>query len=235
MSRTPAAVGALTLALTVLPALAGCTDETKEKKSESGPPVVAPGKPGEKPETLSPEKARQRSGGDTKPNAADFTYVSTMIEHHKQAVVMSDLAPKRASSSSVRKLASRIGAGQEPEIKAMRGWLKQHRKASPEPGKNGSGGNEGHGKHGEHGGHGGHQGGPSMPGMATKAQLAQLRTAQGKAFDQLFLTLMATHHKGAVTMAVRVLEHGNDVRVEDMATEVMAQQRAEIKRMRKLG
>ncbi|NSC25243.1 DUF305 domain-containing protein [Streptomyces albus subsp. chlorinus] len=230
-----------------LPALTGCSGEG-EPKADEGPPVVAPGKPGEDARTLSPKQAREKAGGDTEPNAADFSYATMMIEHHQQAVVMTKLAPDRAASGAVRKLASRIGAGQGPEIKAMRGWLEQNRKekpasSSPADGHHGDDGGDGgdgdeksegqagHGGHAEHQGRAGHG---TMPGMATKAQLAQLRKADGKAFDQLFLTLMTTHHKGAVTMAVQVLEDGNDVRIEEMATDVMAQQRAEIRRMRKL-
>lgn len=238
-ARTRAAIGAtaLALALVALPALAACDSESAEKRADEGPGVVAPGKPGEEAETLSPEKARKKAGGDTKPNAADFRYATMMIAHHQQAVVMTDLADKRAGDDSVRKLASRIGASQGPEIKAMRGWLKQNRSAKAAPGgdgdKDGGGGHGGHG--GGHGGHGsGHENHAGMPGMATKAKLDQLRAANGTAFDHLFLTLMTTHHEGAVTMAVQLMKGGNDVRVEEMATDVMSQQRAEIKRMNKL-
>ncbi|WP_344567052.1 DUF305 domain-containing protein [Streptomyces axinellae] len=249
----------LTLTLAALPALAACTSEADSEKASEHPPVVAPGKPGEQAETLSPEKAREKSGGDRRPNAADFAYATMMIEHHRQAVVMTDLAPERAASGAVRKLASRIGAGQGPEIKAMNGWLEQNRKAKDSPSSGGGheehtqrGESAGHGGHGGHGtggkdgsgdkkegggkgagaGHEGHAG--TMPGMATPAQLKQLRAADGKAFDQLFLTLMTTHHRGAITMATQLMENGNDVRIEEMATDVMAQQRAEITRMSKL-
>ncbi|MFE6852269.1 DUF305 domain-containing protein, partial [Streptomyces sp. NPDC057674] len=74
----------------------------------------------------------------------------------------------------------------------------------------------------------------SMPGMASEAQLEQLRNAKGKAFDALFLKLMITHHEGAVTMAAEVLSEGNNVLVEEMANDVIAQQSAEIGRMRSL-
>ncbi|MDJ1137261.1 DUF305 domain-containing protein [Streptomyces iconiensis] len=233
-----------------LPALTACESGAEEKRADRGQGVVAPGKPGEEAETLSPEKAREKAGGDTKANAADFRYATMMIAHHQQAVVMTDLAPQRAGSDSVRKLASRIGASQGPEIKAMRGWLKQNRSAKNAPedgGKSGGHGDhgsghgdhggkgDGSGEHGDHGAGGGDGGHAGMPGMATEAQLAKLRAAKGTAFDLLFLTLMTTHHEGAITMAVELMKGGNDVRVEEMATDVMAQQRAEIKRMRKLG
>lgn len=74
----------------------------------------------------------------------------------------------------------------------------------------------------------------AMPGMATDAQIGRLRAAQGKAFDRLFLELMITHHQGAVTMATEALADGNNVLVEEMANDVVAQQTVEIDRMRGL-
>ncbi len=72
----------------------------------------------------------------------------------------------------------------------------------------------------------------TMPGMATDAQLKRLRTAAGKAFDMLFLQLMITHHGGAVTMAAEVKAQGNNILIEEMADDVIAQQTSEISRMR---
>jgi uncharacterized protein (DUF305 family) len=71
-----------------------------------------------------------------------------------------------------------------------------------------------------------------MPGMATERQLDGLRAARGEDFDALFLRLMITHHQGAVTMAAEVLSEGNNVLVEEMASDVIAQQTSEINRMR---
>jgi uncharacterized protein (DUF305 family) len=73
-----------------------------------------------------------------------------------------------------------------------------------------------------------------MPGMATEGQLKQLRAARGKAFDTLFLKLMITHHDGAIAMATEVKAQGNNIQVEEMADDVIAQQTSEISRMRAL-
>ncbi|MCS0636957.1 DUF305 domain-containing protein [Streptomyces sp. LP05-1] len=171
--------------------------------------VVAPGRPGEPARTLSPEDAARAVPADT-PNGADFRYTQMMIVHHGQALEMAALAPQRAESRQVKKVAARIAAGQAPEIGAMRGWLRRNGGPRPQP------------DHGHH----------AMPGMATPAQLARLRAARGSAFDELFLKLMITHHQGAITMATEVLGQGNNVQVEEMAGEVLAQQTAEIGRMR---
>ncbi|MEV8531643.1 DUF305 domain-containing protein [Streptomyces sp. NPDC051211] len=202
--------GAAVAAVFVL-GLTACQDE--DRKDASGPAVIAPGKPGEKSRTLAPEQAAEERPDDS-PNAADFTYVQRMIEHHRQALTMSALAPERASADPVKRLAERIAAAQQPEIGAMEGWLQKH----PAPG----GGTGGH----DHAG---------MPGMATEAQLAELRAAKGGAFDRLFLTLMIAHHEGALKMAGEALSGGNNAAVEEMANDVVAQQSAEIHRMQSMG
>jgi uncharacterized protein (DUF305 family) len=191
--------------------LGGCdSDPDAKSASQSGPSVIVPGRPGESNQVLSAEEAARQRAEDDSPNSADVSYARMMIEHHSQALKMTELAPDRAESAQVRKLAERIGAAQGPEISAMKGWLKNHGKAEKSD------------RH-EHG---------SMPGMATEAQLEKLRAAQGKAFDQLFLTLMITHHDGAVTMATDVKGQGNNIQIEEMADEVVAQQTSEVTRMR---
>lgn len=202
---------ATTVAIAVL-GLGACdagSDEAPKAKAAAGPSVVAPGKPGEPAKTMSADEA-EKALPDGSPNGADFSYARMMIEHHGQALVMTELAPKRAASAKVKRLAERIAAAQGPEIGAMRGWLD----------------NNGGKKH-----RGGHDH-TSMPGMATEKQLARLRAARGEEFDRLFLELMVIHHEGAVGMATEVLSQGNNVQVEEMATDVLAQQSAEIGRMR---
>ncbi|MDV9190651.1 DUF305 domain-containing protein [Streptomyces sp. SR27] len=213
--RRQRAVVAVALSAVAVLALAAC--ESAPDKGDpragasTGNTVVAPGKPGEPARRISPEEAA-RLLPDESPNGADFRYAQMMIVHHRQALTMTALAPDRAGSPQVKKVAERIAAAQKPEIGAMEGWLKTN--GGPR----------------EQTGHDHH----SMPGMATEAQLKELGAAKGKAFDTLFLKLMITHHEGAVTMAAEVLTEGNNVLVEEMANDVIAQQTSEINRMRSL-
>ncbi|MCX5401607.1 DUF305 domain-containing protein [Streptomyces sp. NBC_00102] len=207
----PKAAAIAVAAVVAVLALSSCdADDDASPRKTTGQSVVAPGKPGEEARTLTAEEARKETVTDT-PNSADYQYVQRMIHHHEQALVMTGLAERHAASPSVRRLAERISAGQKPEIAAMQGWLKDND-------------GEQRAAH-DH---------TAMPGMATEAQLAQLKAARGKAFDRLFLTLMIAHHQGAITMATEALTDGNNVRVEEMATDVAAQQAAEIDRMRAL-
>ncbi|MDK1474698.1 DUF305 domain-containing protein [Streptomyces sp. 549] len=206
-------IAVLALLLAALPALTSCTGGSADAAGDE-PGVLAPGRPGEDARTLSPDEAREVSRKQTQPNGADFTFMTMMIEHHEQALVMAELAEEHAEGERVGKLADRIRAAQKPEISVMRAWLKRNNADSR------SGGHDHH--HGE------------MAGMATEAQLERLGKARGAAFDRMFLSLMITHHQGAVTMAEEVLKDGNDVTVEEMATEIAAQQNAEVARMRAL-
>ncbi|MGW7312428.1 DUF305 domain-containing protein [Streptomyces sp. NPDC054865] len=217
MDMANASVGRfLAAALTagLLLTLTGCEDDgAVDAAGDGATVVVAPGRPGEKARTLTPEQAA-RERPDDSPNAADHAYVRNMTEHHRQALAMSALAPERASAEGVKRLAERIAAAQGPEIGAMEKWITRHPAPAPDAG--------GH----DHG---------AMPGMATPQQLEQLRGAKGADFDRLFLTLMTAHHDGALKMAGEALSRGNNVAVEEMATEVVATQSAEIHRMRAMG
>jgi uncharacterized protein (DUF305 family) len=207
----------VTAALTALAVLGlGACDSDPDggKADAAGPSVIAPGGPGEDNRTLSAEEAEKHRVDDDSPNSADVSYARMMIQHHAQALEMTELVPEQAESGQVKKLAERISAAQGPEIQAMRGWLKTHGEKETD---------DGHAH--DH---------AAMPGMATEAQLEKLRKARGKAFDQLFLTLMITHHEGAISMATDVKSQGNNVQVEEMADDVVAQQTSEISRMRRM-
>ncbi len=207
----------VTAALTALAVLGlGACDSGPDsgKADAAGPSVIAPGAPGEGNRTLSAEEADKHRADDDSPNSADVSYARMMIQHHAQALEMTELVPEQAESGQVKKLAERISAAQGPEIQAMKGWLKTHGEK-----ETGDGHDHDH---------------AAMPGMATEAQLEKLRAARGKAFDQLFLTLMITHHEGAISMATDVKSQGNNVQVEEMADDVVAQQTSEISRMRRM-
>ncbi|SNX56571.1 uncharacterized protein SAMN06272735_1024 [Streptomyces sp. TLI_55] len=200
-----------TVTVLVLLGLGACDSDSDAKPAAAtGPSVLAPGEPGEANRTLSAAEAADQRAEDDSPNSADVSYARMMIVHHTQALEMTELAPDRAASTQVKKLAERIAAAQGPEIDAMESWLTSY-------GKDPKGGAHDH---------------ASMPGMATEAQLKKLKAAKGKAFDQLFLTLMITHHEGALTMATDVKGQGNNIRIEEMADDVVAQQTSEISRMR---
>lgn len=190
--------------------LAGCTSQAADQ-----PPIIVPQGPGEQARTMSPDDV----GTDrwVAPSEADLRYVARMIVHHKQALDMSALAPERARDETVRGLASRIHDTQGPEIGAMEQWRRQFAENAPAHGHSADLPDVDH---------------RSMPGMATDEQLAALKAATGADFDRLYLGLMIAHHEGAVEMAIELLSSGSDVRVEEMANDVVVSQTDEIERMK---
>jgi uncharacterized protein (DUF305 family) len=169
--------------------------------------VIVPDRPGEPNKTVPATK-----GSAASPGPADIRFVEMMVPHHQQAVEMAALAPEQAASPKVKALADRIGDAQTAEISQLRSWLRQHIRSV----------------------HGHRSAAHSMPGMATPQQMDQLKKSTGQSFDRLFLTLMITHHQGALTMAQEELTKGTDVIIQDIAQEVAVTQTAEINRMRAL-
>ena len=157
---------------------------------------------------------------------ADVHFMSAMIGHHAQAIVMSRLAPTHAASSSVRILAERIINAQQDEIATMQRWLAARHQPVPEARPKGMmmkmNGVE-------------HE--MLMPGMATEAQMKQLAAARGNEFDRLFLSLMIRHHQGAVSMVNELFSTygaGQDETVFKFASDVNVDQSTEIARMQKM-
>jgi uncharacterized protein (DUF305 family) len=151
---------------------------------------------------------------------ADVRFVSDMIGHHAQALVMSDLAATRSASPAVRALAARIRGGQEDEIALMQQWLRERGRAVPDP----------------HAGHAHHHH-VAMPGMLTAEQMTELERASGATFDRLFLTYMIEHHRGAIVMVDALFAAdgaAQDPATFRLASDIRADQAAEISRMQRL-
>ncbi len=121
---------------------------------------------------------------------ADTHFMTGMIAHHAQALVMSELAPANGASAQVQTLAARIINAQQDEIALMQQWLRDRGQPVPEVHITGiTLMVHGAGDHVMH-----------MPGMLTQEQLQELEAARGATFDRLFLTYMIQHHAGAVHM-----------------------------------
>ena len=157
---------------------------------------------------------------------ADVHFISAMIGHHAQAIIMAQLAPTHGASQQIRTLAGRVINAQQDEIALMQQWLRDRGQPVPEPTRTGVKMTMGGMTHDM-----------SMPGMLTEEQLQQLDRAQGKEFDELFLALMIQHHQGAVTMVKELFSTrgaGLDETVFKLASDVNVDQTTEIARMQKM-
>lgn len=68
---------------------------------------------------------------------ADVEFMTDMIIHHAQAVIMSRIAPERDAGRAVQALAGRILNAQEDEIRTMQNWLRDRERPVPEIGIDG--------------------------------------------------------------------------------------------------
>ena len=155
--------------------------------------------------------------------AADVHFMSGMIYHHAQAVLIAGWAPTHDAGPSVRTLCERIVVSQNDEIALLSRWLADRHEAVPHPDP-------------DHMMMPGMDSTHVMPGMLSAEQLAQLDRARGPAFDRLFLRLMIQHHEGAITMVNEMFATGGgeEEPVYKMATSVFADQTTEIERMQRL-
>jgi uncharacterized protein (DUF305 family) len=152
-------------------------------------------------------------------DSADVRFMRDMIGHHAQALEMTALVPDRAGRADLRMMAGRIDVSQRDEIAMMERWLQRHGQDAPQADAH-------HGHHtGEH---------ARMPGMASPEEMARLAAASGAEFDRLFLELMIRHHEGALVMVEQFFSAGGGQQPEvyHIASEVDADQRMEIDRMR---
>lgn len=152
---------------------------------------------------------------------ADARFMTGMIHHHAQALVMSHLAPQNGASESIRTLTGRIINAQTDEIAVMQRWLRDRGRPVPEV---------------DQSGHmmGGHM---QMAGMLTPEQLEELAAARSQEYDRLFLTYMIQHHNGAVDM-VDVLFATDGAAQDDfvfkLASDIQVDQKTEVARMQRM-
>ena len=205
--------------LSVVSGLIGCATASPEGTRPSPEPAGHTTAPRAKP---GPEAARYPH------TAADVRFMSHMIHHHAQAIVMAGWAPTHGANRSVRILAERIINAQQDEIATMQRWLGDRGQPVPQVSDSGMKMDRPDPGH-EHAGHE-----MLMPGMLTKDQLKELDRARGGEFDRLFLTFMIQHHKGAVSMVKDLFGSpgaAQDETVFKFANDVSVDQSTEIARM----
>ena len=155
--------------------------------------------------------------------AADVHFMTGMIGHHGQALVMAALAPTHGASPTVQRLCARIINAQKDEIATMQQWLRDRGQTVPEVHITGTSMTVDGPEYAMH-----------MPGMLTPEQIRELDEVRDRDFDRLFLTYMIQHHRGAVTM-VHELFGTDGAALDDvvfkLASDIQVDQTTEIARM----
>ena len=165
--------------------------------------------------------AEQLALGITQPwSDADIAFMTGMIPHHAQAVIMAGWAPTHGARADVATLCERMVVGQTDEIRLIQQWLADRGSPVPDarstrmPMKMNGAGHD-----------------MLMPGMLTDAEMAALDKARGPEFDRLFLLGMIKHHEGAVHMVDELMKAygaAQDDSLYKFASDVYADQSIEI-------
>ncbi len=201
-----------------------------QQADPASPVIVQPGAPGEPTRTLSPSTRATLPPASPK----NVEFMQGMIMHHAQAVEMTALIESRTENKDLRLLGARISHSQAEEIRFMKRWLEARGEPTSLPMKNMGGmdmsmpGMSGMDMSKQ----------PMlMPGMLTPKQMEALRKANGKEFDQLFLTGLIQHHGGALIMVKDLFDTagaGQDAEIFNFTTDVDSGQRAEIRIMQNM-
>jgi uncharacterized protein (DUF305 family) len=216
--RSTVAVACLLAGVTACSDDPAVTPEARPTPSAPSAPVpeLQPGAPGEETTTRDPDEPL----AETDAAHEDVAFVQMMLLHHRQALDLAHLVGgDRTDDRQLALAAHRIAAAQGAEILALAQWLTERSLDVPAPDADPA--DYDHSAHGHSG----------MQGMLSDGELRDLAAAEGTAFETQFLTSMIEHHEGAIAMAQYVLVHGADPRVNELATDIVAEQGAEIARL----
>lgn len=152
-------------------------------------------------------------------NDADVAFLTDMYPHHAQALDMATMVEGRSTNQAVIDLATKIKGEQQPEMDTMTTLLTSF--GQPTPATSTMGGMD-------------MSAGSGMAGMMSADDMTRLRTLSGAQFDKTWLTMMTSHHSGAVEMATTELKSGSNADAKTLATNIIAAQNAEITTMKGL-
>ena len=153
----------------------------------------------------------------------DVEFMTGMIPHHAQAVIMAGWAKSHGARKDVAVLCERIVVAQTDEIKMMQTWLADHGFPVPDAKDTRM-----------HMNMGGMDHAMLMPGMLSDDEMKALDKARGSEFDRLFLIGMIKHHQGALDMVEalnKAYGAAQDETVFKFSSDVYADQGTEIERM----
>ena len=164
-------------------------------------------------ENTAPGAANDAGGESASLNDADVEFLQQMIPHHEQATEMAELVGDRTDRTELVDFAEKIIADQSKEIDQMRSLLSD------------AGAEE------EGGGMEGMEGMEGMPGQMDESEMKELEGLKGDEFDLAFIDMMTRHHEGAIEMAEKVTDEGENPEVAQLAATIIKAQRAEIEQM----
>ncbi|MEP1126462.1 MAG: DUF305 domain-containing protein [Ilumatobacter sp.] len=149
-------------------------------------------------------------------NAVDVGFLRDMLDHHEQALLISNIYLDERPDSDVAPYAREVLLYQQREIEWMNEWLAEEGHSVGEPDRTAMEWMDEPVPVSE------------MPGMQSQERLDQLDAATGEAADRLFFRMMGEHHLGGVHMGDHAALNGARQEIMDFAASVSRNQRIEI-------
>ena len=150
-------------------------------------------------------------------DSVDVGFLHDMTDHHEQAIRMAVLGVENAEDIEIQRYAREVIIAQQWDIGYMSALLDEWGLGRGDPDRDTmvwmdmptSVEN--------------------MPGMASTEDFEAFVDAQGAEADAWFLQLMTEHHRGGIHMAEEAATTASDRRVRDLAAQMEAGQRAELR------
>ena len=149
-------------------------------------------------------------------NAVDVGFLQDMLDHHDQALLISDLYLADQPQGDAAPYAREVIMFQTRDIGWMEEWLAEDGYARGEPDRSAMVWMDEPTPVGE------------MRGMQTPEQLEELADAEGTEADRLFFVMMTDHHLGGVHMADAAAANGAREEIIEFAEAVSRNQRIEV-------
>lgn len=137
----------------------------------------------------------------------DLDFANTMIQHHQEAVDMSEAEVSKGRDAQVKGWAQNIIGAQKAEIQHLQQMLKNNKL---------SGKKESAEKHNK------------LKDAMDKMMNDMMSMKMTGNMDKDFVMMMKRHHEGALTMAKDEISHGNNAMLKKMAQKMIDDQTKEI-------
>jgi uncharacterized protein (DUF305 family) len=149
-------------------------------------------------------------------NAVDVGFLQDMIDHHEQALVISEAYLEHNAEGDAGPYAREVVLYQTRDLGWMRDWLAEEGYKPGEPDRMTMQ----------------WMGMPTplaqMPGIQTPERIQELNDARGADADRLFFAIMTDHHLGGVEMAEVAAANGARPDIVEFAAAVARNQRIEV-------
>jgi uncharacterized protein (DUF305 family) len=161
----------------------------------------------------------QQWAHDPRPNAVDIGFADDMRSHHLQGVAMALSYLHDGTDPTLLQMANEIVIVQAGENRLLNEYLADW--GSPDLDLDTAMGWMDMAPVAQ----------DAQPGMATQEELDELDAATGTELDDLFTSLMISHHRGGIHMAQYAADHGHEDDLTTLAQAMVTTQKSEVGEM----